>query len=55
MATQRKRKRARIDVVGDVRVEERIPRWEAERLIAALARIASSEPTPDAEVDDARR
>lgn len=55
MATQRRRKHARIEVTGDVRLEERIPRWEMDLVVAALTRLVSNCPAVSAELDDARK
>ena len=41
MTTKRERKHPRITVTGDIPIDERIPRWEAELLLAALQRLAS--------------
>jgi len=39
MTKERKRKHAHVEVQGELPVEERIPRWELELLVAAFARI----------------
>ena len=41
MTTKRERKHPRITVTGDIPVDDKIPRWEAELLLAALERLAS--------------
>jgi len=55
MATRRERKHPSILVSGTVSVDERLPRWEAELILATLARLASAQPTKTDEVTDAAR
>lgn len=47
MAKERTRKRAHVAVQGELPIEERIPRWELELLVAALARIEVATPVED--------
>jgi len=44
MTTKRERKHRRIEMSGQVTVDEPLPRWEAELVIAALARLQSARP-----------
>jgi hypothetical protein len=55
MATRRERERPSIHVSGTVPVDERLPRWEAELILAPLAGLASAQPTKTDEVTDAAR
>lgn len=55
MATKRERKHRRIEVFGHVTIDERLPRWEAELIVAALTRLQSARPRNAEEVADAAR
>jgi len=55
MTTRRKRKHQRLEVCGALPLDERIPRWEAELLLAALARLPSPRPSTDEEATDVAR
>jgi hypothetical protein len=53
MATRSERKHPTILVSGTVPVDERLARWEAELILATLARLASAQPTKTDEATDA--
>ena len=53
MATKRERKHPRIEVTGEVLLDERLPRWESELLLAAFPRLASTTVSTDREATDA--
>jgi hypothetical protein len=53
MATRRERKHPSILVSGTVPLDERLPRWEAELIVAVLARLAAAQPTKTDEATDA--
>ena len=52
MATKRERKHPRIEVTGEVLLDERLQRWESELLLAAFARLASTTVPRDGEESD---
>ena len=56
MKAKRERKHAQIDVSGNIQLEPQMPGWEADLLLAALARLVMSEAgrTPREMVDAAR-
>lgn len=47
MTKERTRKRAHVAVQGELPIEVRIPRWELEILIAALAHVEVGTPVED--------
>lgn len=55
MAIKRERKHRRIEVFGHVTIDERLSRWEAELVVAALTRLHSARPTAAEEMADAAR
>ena len=52
MATKREGKHQRIEVTGEVLLDDRLQRWESELLRAAFARLASTNVPTDGEVSD---
>jgi len=46
MATSRERKHPHIRVAGRIVLEERLPPWEAELMVAALGCLATAGPAP---------